>query len=258
MLTFSCMGTSAADAIGAAGGTSGGGAGFVPGLAVPQLPQNADGGVSSSSPHLKQRSIAEVRYMPVPANGIASICCGAHVAGTNSGASSSGGGGMGGVSPSPCTLSAEEEVEPSSRGEASGGPRNVPLPVGSAAMGLGDSKRSGNREALAFAVQAIASGMAPSTGNGIAILHRQSISHGPLLTPADRRCPRGERWPQPWARGQFGVATVGLAHSRACKGAAQQGELREALGSAHDHVALLSQEPVGLVTQAVSTLRVRR
>ncbi len=176
MFTFSCMGTSAEDAIGAAGGTSGGGAGFVPGLAVPQLPQNADGGVSSSSPHLKQRS-AEVP-MPVPANGIASICCGAHVAGTNSGASSSGGGGMGGVSHSPCTLRVEEEVEPSSRGEASGGlRRNVPLPVGSAAMGLGDSNRSGNREALAFAVQAIASGMAPSTGNGIAILHRQSISH---------------------------------------------------------------------------------
>ena len=59
MFTFSCMGTSAADTIGAAGGTSGGGAGFMPGLAVPQLPQNADGGVSSSSPHLKQRS-AEV------------------------------------------------------------------------------------------------------------------------------------------------------------------------------------------------------
>jgi hypothetical protein len=185
VFTFSCMGTSAADAIGAAFcGTSGGGAGFVPGLAVPQLPQNADGGVSSSSPHLKQRSIAAVLCMLlVPPIGIASIGCGAHVAGTNSGASSSGGGGMGGVSHSPCTLRVEEEVEPSSRGEASGGlRRNVPLPVGSAAMGLGDSKRSGNREALAFAVQAIASGMAPSTGNGIAILHRQSISHGPLLT----------------------------------------------------------------------------
>jgi hypothetical protein len=207
VFTFSCMGTSAEDAIGAAGGTSGGGAGFVPGLAVPQLPQNADGGVSSSSPHLKQRSIAAVLCMLlVPPIGIASIGCGAHVAGTNSGASSSGGGGMGGVSHSPCTLRVEEEVEPSSRGEASGGlRRNVPLPVGSAAMGLGDSKRSGNREALAFAVQAIASGMAPSTGNGIAILHRQSISHGPLLTPADRRCPRGDRWPQPWAVWQFGV-----------------------------------------------------
>ena len=109
--------------------------------------------------------------MPL-ADGIATSigCFSAHlVATTNSGASSSGGGGMGGVSHSPFRV--EEEVEPSSRGEASGGV-NVPLPLGSTATG-GDSKRSGNGEAptLGAAIE----GAKPSTGNGIAILHRQSV-----------------------------------------------------------------------------------